>query len=66
VTRGYTAKPVWTWICDRCGAESGLAREQSKLLGIRAMRTLGWFIAELHGDLCPRCVAATADENGGE
>lgn len=68
MTRTHTARPVWTWICDRCGVEAGLARTQNKLLGMKAMRALGWFIAELHGDLCPSCVAetSTTPQNGAD
>ena len=62
MTRTYTAQPVWTWKCDRCGRESHLARQQSGSLGLPTidyMRDAGWFIAEKFGDLCPIC--ATRD-----
>ena len=62
MTRTYTARPVWTWKCDRCGFETGdLARQQYGLPSPDVMRDRGWVIADLHGDLCPRCVK----ESGG-
>lgn len=62
MTRTYTARPVWTWKCDRCGRESDLARSQSGTNGLPApdaMRERGWYVAEVFGDLCPECAAAS-------
>lgn len=57
MTRTHTPKAVWTWICDRCGRSSGdLAWTQWGLPTIDEMRKRGWFIAELVGDMCPRCL----------
>lgn len=57
MTRTFTKKSIWTWVCDNCGAEESLARTQTGLPEKDQMRQQGWFIAELFGDLCPRCNA---------
>lgn len=64
MTRTFTAQPVWTWKCDRCGRESHLARKQSGPLGLptgEEMRAAGWHIAEMYGDLCPICAVEEAE-----
>ena len=55
MTRAYSERPVWTWRCDTCRREHGIAREQSALPTPDDMRALGWWIAPLFGDLCPAC-----------
>lgn len=56
MTRAHYAEPVWTWLCDRCGRSSGdFATSQGGLPTIGEMRSRGWHIAKLHGDLCPSC-----------
>jgi len=63
MTRTHYAEPVWTWLCDRCGRSSGdFATWQGGLPGISVMRSRGWRIAKLFGDLCPDCAA---QESGG-
>ena len=61
MTRTFTKRPVWTWVCDECGREESLGRDQSHLPPPEQMRQSGWFIAEVWGDLCPKCVAKKQD-----
>lgn len=66
MTRTYTSMPVWTWRCDQCGREYGLARDQSGPGGLPTpdeMRARGWFIAKNFGDLCPPCFAKSKEES---
>jgi hypothetical protein len=56
MTRGFVDRPVWTWICDRCGGSSqDLAFTQSGLPSADALRERGWYVAPLYGDLCTFC-----------
>ena len=63
MTRTYTKKPVWTWVCDECFVEVDLGRTQNHLPSPDEMRERGWFIAELFGDKCPTCVAKAGEGN---
>jgi hypothetical protein len=57
MTRTYTKRPIWTWQCDTCLTQTAdLARNIGELPDFEAMQERGWFIAELSGDMCPRCV----------
>ena len=56
MSRTHRNLPAWTWRCDECRAEYGLAREQSGLPSKDEMRAIGWYIAPLYGDLCPDCL----------
>lgn len=59
MTRTYTAEPIWTWKCSRCGGESAdaLARQQGGLPSADEMRRRGWRIPDRSDlDLCPVCV----------
>ena len=59
MTRAHFKRPVWTWLCDRCGKTSGdLATEHQDLPTPEQMRARGWFIAEMWGDRCPECFKA--------
>lgn len=61
MSREYVRKPVWTWYCDQCGRSSGeLAWQQSRLSSLETMRAAGWYIAQIHGDRCPDCLAKRA------
>lgn len=55
MTRTHTKLPAWTWMCDECGREESLSRDQVGLPEPEQMRQRGWFIAELFGDKCPKC-----------
>jgi hypothetical protein len=68
MTRTYNRSPIWTWQCDTCLTQTiDLARTLADLPDIKVMRERGWFIAELSGDMCPRCVkvldSSTTKEN---
>lgn len=67
MTRAFTKRPVWTWVCDKCGREQLLAREQSGSMGLPSpdeMCERGWFIAQKFGDLCPLCVLDQSADSG--
>jgi len=57
MTRAFTKRPVWAWVCDSCGHGDELAWERSQLSSFDQMRAKGWWIAEKFGDLCPSCRA---------
>ena len=58
MTRRHTPRPVWEWVCDKCGQTGGeLAFSQSSLPTMEEMTARGWYIAPRRGDLCPTCVA---------
>lgn len=57
MTRAHVRQPVWAWHCDRCQTRRGLAYLQDELDSPDRMRELGWYIADVWGDLCPGCVA---------
>lgn len=59
MTRTHRDRPTWTWRCDHCGVEHGLAREQADLPSKSDMVALGWYIAPLYGDICQSCYTAT-------
>ena len=64
MTRAFTRKPVWTWVCDSCHQESVmLAWTQSSLASANDMRERGWYIAEKFGDKCRKCVMLEMDQN---
>lgn len=64
MTRAFTKRPIWTWVCDSCGFEQELARMQTWLPTKDIMCTEGWHIAELYGDKCPKCVALEGVPDG--
>jgi len=56
MTRAFTRKPVWTWVCDSCGDEIlEVARRQELLPNFGEMEMRGWLLAKVYGDMCPKC-----------